>query len=126
MIYFYFFYLVCPFFPISHDFSQIFCVLLPSSLTFCYSSVYFHYSLPNSLSLLDVSELLQLFLSAPHNLTFNHLPTGRSMGFCPLSAESECHFFSSPSSHAPNQLYLLIPIPIILPQCSASKILISL
>lgn len=88
---------------------------------FFYSSVYFHCLFPSPLSLLDVSALLQLFLSAPHNLTFNHLPTGDSPCLSLLSAESERNFFSSPSSHAPNRLYLLIPISIILPQCSASK-----
>lgn len=88
----------------------------------------FSFLSPKSI-LLDFSELLQLFLSAPHKLTFNYLPTGYITWFSFLSAESEHNFLLPPPSPTPNWLYLMTPIskivPLFLPALSL-KIFISL
>lgn len=82
---------------------------------FLMPSVYSPFSAPDPFSLLDFSELLQLFLSVPHNLTFNYSPTGLSTWFCLLSAESEHNFLSPPPSPTPNRPSLPTSISKVLP-----------
>ena len=81
---------------------------------FLMPSVY-SFSAPDPFSLLDFSELLQLFLSVPHNLTFNYSPTGLSTWFCLLSAESEHNFLSPLPSPTPNRPSLPTSISKVLP-----------
>ena len=82
---------------------------------FLMPSVYSPSLAPDPFSLLDFPELLQLFLSVPHNLTFNYLPPGLSTWFCLLSAESEHNFLSPPPSPTPNRPSLPTLISKVLP-----------